>query len=362
MGRAWLARVLVGLDDHGNWMVKEVGNLTLLAGERDRTAGPMKKLDVVVCGEVNAELILWNHPFPELEKEKLAERMLFTFGGSSAIFAYNLAALGAKVGFVTVLGKDALGDYLFKRLREQKIDLRHLRRSRNTPTGITVTMFMPPHKSMVTCTGTIAALRLRDIPFDYLRSARHLHVGCFFLQKNLQAGAATLFRRAKKLGLTTSLDTNWDPSEQWDSGLKAILPHVDIFLPNEDEALRITAERDLHRALDALAKIVPIVVVKRGEKGAVLGAGARVMEAPALPAKFLESTGAGDTFDAGFVFRFVGGAPLEECLRFANACGALAVTGLGGTTAFAARKNVKVFLERELRRHPPATERPREER
>ncbi len=322
----------------------------------------MKKLDVVVCGEVNVELILWNHPFPELEKEKLAERMLFTFGGSSAIFAYNLAALGARVGFVTVIGKDALGDYLFRRLREQKIDLRHLRWARNTPTGITLTMFMPPNKAMVTCAGTIAALRLRDIPLDYLRSAGHLHVGCFFLQKNLQASAATLFRRAKMLGLTTSLDTNWDPSEQWDSGLKAALPHVDIFLPNEDEALRISGERDLHRALDVLSQVVPVVVVKRGEKGAVLRAGTKVIEMPALPAKFVESTGAGDTFDAGFVFGFIRGAPLEECLRFANACGALAVTEMGGTTAFAAQKNPRAWLERELRRRPRNMGHPRTRR
>ncbi len=313
----------------------------------------MKRLDVVVCGEVNVELILWNHPFPELEKEKLAERMLFTFGGSSAIFASNLAALGARVGFITVLGRDTLGKYLFTRLREQKIDLRHVRWSRGTPTGITVTMFIPPNKAMVTYSGTIAALRLRDVPFDYLRSARHLHVGCYFLQKKLQADAAALFRRAKKWGLTTSLDTNWDPSEQWDSGLKAALPHVDVFLPNEDEALRISGEHDLHRALDALAQIVPIVVIKRGEKGARLKAGGKILEAPAFPTKYAESTGAGDTFDAGFVFRFVRGAPLEECLRFANACGALAVTEMGGTTAFAAKKNVRVFLEQQLRCQSP---------
>ena len=313
----------------------------------------MKRLDVVVCGEVNVELILWNHPFPELEKEKLAERMLFTFGGSSAIFASNLAALGARVGFITVLGRDALGKYLFTRLREQKIDLRHVRWDRETPTGITVTMFMPPHKAMVTYAGTIAALQLRDIPLVYLRSARHLHVGCYFLQKNLQAGAAELFRRAKKRGLTTSLDTNWDPGEQWDSGLKAVLPHVDVFLPNEDEALRISGEPDLHRALDALARVVPIVVIKRGEKGALLKTGGKILESPAFPANYVESTGAGDTFDAGFVFRFVRGAPLEECLRFANACAALAVTEMGGTTAFAAKKNVRAFLEQQLRRQSP---------
>lgn len=292
------------------------------------------KLDVVVAGEINVDLILREAPPLELDKELLAEDMDLILGGSSSITAFNLARLGAKVGFVGVVGDDTFGRYCAERLRWAGVDLERLRWTRKAKTGITVWLTRGTRRAGVTYPGTIAMLRAADVPSDYLARARHLHVGAYFFQKRLHSGAAALFRRARRLGLTTSIDTNYDPTEQWDSGLRRVLEHTDVFFPNEDEALRITGAREVRQAARELAALARIVAVKRGARGALVAAEGRLFQVPAVRVKAVEMTGAGDSFNAGFLSRFVRGASLEECARAGVEAGARAVTRVGGTAAF----------------------------
>jgi sugar/nucleoside kinase (ribokinase family) len=292
------------------------------------------KLDVIVAGEINVDLILREAPPLELDKELLAEDMDLILGGSSSITAFNLARLGARVGFVGVVGEDTFGRYCAERLRWAGVDLSRLKWTRRAKTGITVWLTRGARRAGVTYPGTIAMLRAADVPSDYLARARHLHVGAYFFQTRLHSGAAALFRRAHRLGLTTSIDTNYDPTEQWDSGLRRVLEHTDIFFPNEDEALRITGVRDVRQAARELAALARIVAVKRGDQGALVAAEGRIFEVPAVRVKAVEMTGAGDSFNAGFLSRFVRGAPLEECARAGVEAGARAVTRVGGTAAF----------------------------
>jgi len=292
------------------------------------------KLDVIVAGEINVDLIVREAPPLELDKELLAEDMDLILGGSSSITAFNLARLGARVGFVGVVGEDAFGRYCAERLRWAGVDLERLRWTRKAKTGITIWLTQGPRRAGVTYPGTIAMLRAADVPSDYLARARHLHVGAYFFQKRLHAGAAALFRRARRLGLTTSLDTNYDPAEQWDSGLREVLKHTDIFFPNEDEALRITRAPDVCEAAHQLGALARIVAVKLGAEGALVATEGRIFKVPAVRVKAVEMTGAGDSFNAGFLSRFVRGASLEECARAGVRAGARAVTRVGGTAAF----------------------------
>lgn len=298
------------------------------------TKSEERPLDVIVAGEANADLILTGVPPLELDQEKLARDMHLVLGGSSAITAHNLARLGARTGFVGVIGDDFLGRFVEEKLRNAGVDLAFLRKLRGARTGLTVWLARNGRRAGVTFPGTIARLRAADVPSRYLAQARHLHVGAYFLLGNLQPDAPALFHRAHRLGLTTSLDCNYDPAERWNSGLRETLAVTDIFFPNEDEARRITGLDDVRTAARELARLARIVAVKRGARGVLVASGNLLLRIPAVRTSVVETTGAGDSFNAGFLARFVRGASLEECARAGVRAGARAVTRVGGTAAF----------------------------
>lgn len=305
----------------------------------------MAEFDVLAAGDLNVDLLLSGCPAPEPGKERLAAGMNYTLGGSAAIFACNLAALGARVCFAAKVGRDAPGEFCFDQLRARGVDVSGVRLCDEHRTGISVILAAEgqAQKAILTYRGAMERLEEADISDELLRRARHLHVAAFYLLPALQPGCARLFERAHACGLTTSLDTNDDPDERWNSNLIEVLKFTDIFFPNRREALSIAGESDLCRAARKLTRCglaghARIVAVKADADGALLAAAVSgsplELRVPRADVEFVEATGAGDSFDAGFLFRYLGGAPLEHCLRFANACGALAVTAAGGTEGF----------------------------
>lgn len=304
-----------------------------------------RKLDVVVVGELNIDLVLWKVPMPEYEQEKLAGDMRFTMGSSSAITAHNLAAIGSKVGFTGKAGKDTFGDYMIEGLNRGGVETAAIIRDEKLKTGATIVLANPPRKALLTYMGAMTALTIDDIDWDYLSRARHLHLGCFFLQTGIRKDVGKLFARAKEMGLTTSLDTNWDPDDAWGDDLMQALKFTDVFLPNDDEALRIARTNHLEMALEKLSKMVKVLAVKRGQAGAIVCADGEIYTDSGFQVEAVETTGAGDSFNAGFLHKFLQGADWRECLRWGNACGALAVTALGGTGAFTDKKTVQAKIE-----------------
>jgi sugar/nucleoside kinase (ribokinase family) len=290
--------------------------------------------EVLIAGDANVDLLLHGAPPLELDTEKLATGMDLTLGGSSSITAFNLARLGTRVGFVSVLGEDFFGRFVAERLRWAGVDLEYLKWLPGHKSGLTIWHIRGARRAGITYEGTISMLRARDIPDSYLAKFRHLHVGAYFLGKNLHAGAPGLFRRAHKLGLTTSLDCNYDPAGKWDSGIRKVLQETDVFFPNEDEAKLLSGQRVARAAARELAKLARIVAVKRGARGVLVHSADGVFERRAARVKAVDGTGAGDSFDAGFLSRFVRGASLAECAQAGIAAGARAVTRMGGTTAF----------------------------
>src|SRR6266436_5717049 len=278
----------------------------------------MSKLDIAIAGEINLDLILYGLPEQmATERELLASGFALTLGSSSAILAYNLAALGSRVGFVTKVGDDAFGTLAMERLRERGVDLAGV--AHGAKSGVTIILPHGPRRHILTYPGTISELRFEDLDLDYLASARHFHMSSLFLQRELLPHVPELFRRMKSAGLTTSLDTNDDPDDRWDGVLEEILPHVDILLPNEREAMKISRADDVETALSRLAQKVGTVVVK---------------------------IGAGDSFDAGFLHQFLRGADLTTCLAYGNLCGAFSTTDCGGTEAFRDAARMQEFFRR----------------
>ncbi len=303
----------------------------------------MSKLDISIAGEINLDLILYGLPEQmPTERELLATDFAITLGSSSAILAHNLAALGSRVGFVTKVGDDLFGTLAMERLREPGIDLSRI--AHGAKSGVTLILSHGPHRHILTYPGTISQLRFEDLDLDYLASARHFHMSSLFLQRELLPHVPELFRRMKSAGLTTSLDTNDDPEDRWDEILQEILPHVDILLPNEREAIKIAEADDLETALSRLAQRVETIVVKIGARGAVAIRDGHRLNAPAVPVTVIDPVGAGDSFDAGFLHQFLRGADLATCLAYGNLCGAFSATDCGGTEAFRDVVRMQEFL------------------
>jgi len=302
----------------------------------------MSKLDITIAGEINLDLILYGLPeHMPAECELLASGFAITLGSSSAILAHNLAALGSRVGFVTKVGDDSFGARAVERLRERGVDLAGI--AHGAKSGVTLILPHGPERHILTYLGTISELRFEDLDLDYLASARHFHMSSLFLQRELLPRVPELFRRMKSAGLTTSLDTNDDPDDRWDNVLE-ILPHVDILLPNEREAMKMSRADDLETALSRLAQMVETIVVKTGASGAVAIRDGRRFSAPAVPVTVIDPIGAGDSFDAGFLHQFLRGADLTTCLAYGNLCGAFSATDCGGTEAFRDTARMQKFL------------------
>jgi sugar/nucleoside kinase (ribokinase family) len=296
----------------------------------------MPRFDVTLAGEVNIDLILYGLPdeIPR-ERELLAEGMTLALGGSSAIVAHNLAALGSRVGFQSRIGDDDLGQAAVKALQQGGVDVSRLRRVAGaTKTGLTAILQRDGWRNMVTYSGTTAELNWDDLDLDYLADSRHFHFSSFFLQRELRPRVPELFRKMKEAGLSISLDTNDDPADGWQGGLEEALRYIDIFMPNEREAQKAAGVNDLETAIKNLAAIVPLVVVKLGREGALAQRGNQRFTSPAVTVETVDAVGAGDSFDAGFLHKYVRGTDLATCLRAGNLSGALSTTRAGGTEAF----------------------------
>ncbi len=310
-----------------------------------------RPFDVLVVGELNVDLILDGlSRWPTVGEETLARGMTLALGSSSAIFASNLACLGARVAFLGRVGSDRFGSFVVERLRAGGVDTSLVQVTDEHATGATVVLNQGEDRAMVTYPGAMEHLTLGDAE-AHLGSARHLHFASVFLQPGLRASTAALFRRARAAGMTTSFNPQWDSAGAWDLDFASILPDVDLFLPNEQEILRLTRERDVPSALAALRPFARAVVVKQGNRGATLQAGGRVVSRPALVnARVVDAIGAGDSFDAGFVARFLEGEPLEGCLAAGNLMGAVSTTAAGGTGAFTSLASV-MAIARERFHH-----------
>jgi sugar/nucleoside kinase (ribokinase family) len=306
----------------------------------------MATLDVCVVGEINLDLILYGLPKElVLDRELLASGLALTLGSSSAIFAHNLSMLGNKVGFISRTGGDTLGKMALERLSVAGVDVARVRQATGrTATGLTVVLPYLRQRYILTYPGTMFELQYSDIDMGYVRSARHLHVSSFFLHRALRPRILDLFREAKGAGLSTSLDTNDDPENKWDRDLLEVLKYVDIFLPNDREAKKIARTDDLSQAINLLAGLAKIVVVKRGSAAAICRSGQEQVSLMPPTVKAVDDVGAGDSFDAGFVRQFLTGAKLEDCLAFANVAGAYSTTKEGGTEAFRDRAALSSFI------------------
>ena len=310
----------------------------------------MKRFDISVVGELNADLILYGLPATlEPEREHLADDFAITLGSSSAIFAHNIALLGSRVGFTSCIGGDPLGKFCVDRLQESCVDVSGVKVLAGKTTGVTVILPLSKQRQILTYLGTTLDLQFAQLDLNYLGSASHFHLSSFFLLRGLRPRIPELFSQVKHSGLTTSLDTNDDPEGLWADDVKSVLKSVDIFLPNEREACKLAATNDVQDALEVLSQFVPIIVIKCGKRGVIAKRGKNQFHAPSLSVQTVDTVGAGDSFNAGFLHKFILRCNLEECLEYGNAVAALSTTRAGGTEALRDRTYRESFLQTSAR-------------
>ncbi len=290
-------------------------------------------IDIVAVGDFCVDLILTGDVTPAFgQAEKLIDTADLTIGGSTTIFACGAARLGLRTAFTGVVGDDEFGAYMRRELTARGVDLSGLAVAPELHTGLSVHLSRGVDRAILTYSGNIAGLRYDHLDLALLARARHLHLGCYFLLDGLRADVPRLFDHAHALGLTTSLDTNFDPSGAWDGGLEAALARTDVFFPNEIEAQALTGHADPALAAAALVARGPqLVVVKLGAAGSLAAVSTTLVRAPGLAVDTVDTTGAGDSFDAGFLCGYLRGWPVASSLRLANACGALSTLRPGGT-------------------------------
>lgn len=306
----------------------------------------MRSYDILVIGEANVDLILSGEDVtPNFgQTEKLVDNARLELGGSSAIFACGASRLGLNVGFAGKLGNDEFGEFLMRVFQERGIDTAPILIDKEIKTGLTLHLSQPHDRAMLTYLGTIASMQCNEIDVELFKRTRHIHISSFFLQKGLQEGLAFIAEKAKEANTTISIDPGWDPEERWNGLLKSLLDKIDIFLPNAQEAMKITSTTSIAEALIYLNTHLPIPVIKMGRNGACSLRISEKIEHPGFKVNNVDTTGAGDSFNAGFLYGYLKDYELEECLRWGCACGALSTMSVGGIQSQPTVSEVELFL------------------
>lgn len=326
---------------------------------------PQASRPVVVAGDANVDLVLRGDVVPRFgQAEQLAESGDLVLGGSASIAAAGVARLGVPTSLVARVGADPFGTFTLDALRGCGVDVGAVEVAHDEPTGLSVILSTPQDRAILTVPGTIPTLTGERVS-EVLDGARPglLHVASYFLQPGLARALPGVLARAREQGWTTSLDTNWDPDEQW-AGLEEVLPHLDLLLPNRNELRAIAGALgepvrppggvrpddgldDVELAV-RVARRGPRVVVKDGADGGwSVGADGDVVRAPGVTVDVVDTTGAGDSFDAGYLAALAHGVPDEETrVRWATVAGSLSTLGSGGTGRQATRADLEQVLAR----------------
>ncbi|MFN8377480.1 MAG: carbohydrate kinase family protein [Anaerolineae bacterium] len=297
--------------------------------------------DILVYGPLFCDLIFTALPhMPELGKEVYAGDFAVAVGGS-AIVAAALHRLGAKVGLIADLGSDPMSQMVSNLLDELGLDRRLIRVHDHPLPQLTVALSFPHDRAFVT------RFVRPDQPPDMrallaANPARHMHV-CGFLALQETPDIVDLVHES---GMTVSLDMGWDDEILREPHVRNAISKCDIFLPSRNELCAIMRTEEAVDALKQAVDLMPegIVVMKDGSRGAIAGHHGKFEHASPMQVKPVDTTGAGDSFDAGFLYAYLNGLPLSQCLRFGNVCGALATTAVGGAVAAPTLQEIQQWL------------------
>lgn len=304
-----------------------------------------KPWDVVVVGDFFMDTVMSGFDtFPRPGEEAFAKALRQEIGGGAAITSCGLARLGFTVAVLGVVGKDD-GLWICKRLIAEGVHASALEQHPTEPSGVTVSVSNAEDRSYFTFYGAndrLPNLLNNEDARKLMTNARHVHFAC----GPDPVLHANLFPELHQAGCRVSLDVGWHEFWLTDPDNEIILREADLFFPNEREAALMTGQTDPEEMLRSfIRKGARNIALKLGAAGAILCWGGELMRCPPFPVNPVDTTGAGDCFDAGFIHAWLNGASPEQCLRTAAICGALSTRGLGGITSFPVREELEDALE-----------------
>jgi sugar/nucleoside kinase (ribokinase family) len=294
------------------------------------------QFDVVVIADLCVDILMKGDVVPVWgQAEKFVDDFCLELGGSAGIFASQFARLGGRVGLFGKVGNDLFGQFLRDRIAGLGIPTERVFTSERLGTPVGLGLIRQDDRAMFTYRGCLPEITLDSVEMSgLLAQAPHLHVASYFLLEALRPHWPRVLPDLRQRGMTVSLDTNWSPAGDWEA-VREILGYVDVFAPNEAEALHISGMDDVDDAGKWLSRKAKLTVIKRGARGAVAfdGASGKRFELPgaALDERcIVDTTGAGDSFDAGFLFAWLKGAPLDRCVELGARCGISSLARMGG--------------------------------
>lgn len=281
---------------------------------------------VLCIGRVYCDLIFTGlSNLPVLGRELFANGMEIAAGGGAFIAAAHMANVGRRSALVARLGTDPLSKEIEKQIRSINIDLQFVESAEDAGPQVTVAAVVRDERAFLTRRAGPAQPSTLTAAFEW-GQARHLHIAEYATLDEIP----DLVTRAKKNGLTVSLDPSWDETLIYQPELLHACAGVDIFLPNMEEAYAITGESTPENALAKLAGSFPVIALKGGAEGAWMLSGAQLVHKPAQPVVVVDTTGAGDAFNAGFINAWLNGEANTDCVEAGIHAGTLAVQVAGG--------------------------------
>jgi len=293
-------------------------------------------LQCLVIGDLNTDIIVSNlNGYPELGKEILARNFYVNVGGSGGIFAAVLSGLGVKTSIISKIGSDFFGNFLIAEMKKYGVNTGNLIVENGKETGATVSLSYGNDKSQISKLDLIKSLKTDEISFDNFTNLRHVHFSSYYMMDNLKKGYVDTVKKIKSKfsNVTFSLDTNNDPEDKWGQEVYNVIKNIDILFLNKKEVLKISGENDIEAAIEKLSKFVDKVIVKMGREGYLAKINKKYYKGECinkLNKNFKDSTGAGDNFDAGFIYGYINNFGIEKSLKIANVVGEKSVEYFGG--------------------------------
>jgi sugar/nucleoside kinase (ribokinase family) len=298
---------------------------------------------IIVADHVSAPI----EHLPAAGELVLADRLVLTIGGCAANVAVDLVKLGVQASVVGRVGDDVFGRAVVDMLRDSRVDVSALAVTPSADTSQTLIVNVAGQdRRFIHAFGANSDLRAADIPAGRLARCKVLYLGGYFLMGRVVAEELIpVFAAARRAGAKTVLDVVTPGPGDYLPRLAALLPHVDVFLPNDHEAGLITGESDPWKQAEAFRRLgCRTSIVTMGDRGAVLvGEGVR-LRAEAFKVPFVDGSGGGDAFAAGYIDGLLRGLDAEGCLRVASAVGASCVRAIGTTTGVFTRPELEAFL------------------
>lgn len=308
--------------------------------------------DVACVGILVADVI--SKPvdkIPERGKLGLIDRIELYSGGCAVNAAIDMTKIGLNVTVIGKIGNDGFGKFLSGALTGEKVDISGLVTGEKSSTSASVVLSdSSGERTFLHCTGANAEFTDTDVDFDIIKNSKIVLIAGTMLMPSFDGEAcARVLKRAKEMGRFTALDTAWDSKGRWMEVLKPCMPYIDLFIPSYEEAVHLSGKENPEEIADAFLSMgVTVTVIKLGKDGCFIKA--KSGEKYSIPTytdiRSVDTTGAGDSFVAGFLTGLNKGWSLYECGKFANAVGTHCVMAVGASTGIKNLEEIKEFMSR----------------